>query len=81
MTIEQSSFLQLAVSKSVVLRALKVAAVIGTLLAIINHGDAVLAETFAVKNFFQVLLSYLVPYGVATYSAVNALQESAKKNQ
>ena len=77
----EGGFIQQAVSKGVVQRALKVAAIVGTLLALINHADAALAGTFAVKNFFQVVLSYLVPYGVATYSAVNALQERAKKNQ
>lgn len=75
------SFFALAVSRSVVTRALKVALLVGTLLALINHIDAVLAGSFAVKNFIQVVLSYLVPYAVSTYSATHALQESLRKNQ
>lgn len=78
---QEHSFLSLALSSGVVVRALKVAAVVGTILALINHSDALLAGTFAGKNFIQVVLTYLVPYGVATYSAVNALQDSFRNNQ
>ena len=76
---QQPSFMHLALTPSVVRRALKVAAVVGTLLALINHTDAVVDGTFAVKNFVQVLLSYFVPYAVATYSAVGALREADRQ--
>ena len=75
------SFLALATSSTVVRRALKVALVVGTLLALINHTDAILNSSFGAKNWIQVLLTYLVPYAVATYSAVNALQDNVKKSQ
>lgn len=75
----ESSFLQLALLPGVVKRALKVAAVVGTLLALINHADAVLNGTFAAKNTLQVILSYLVPYAVATYSAVGTLREADRE--
>jgi hypothetical protein len=75
------SFFTLAVSTGVVRRAFKVALIVGTLLALINHIDAVIAGSFASKNFIQVVLSYLVPYLVSTYSAVHALQENLKKSQ
>ena len=77
----EMSFVTLALSPSVVRRALKVAFMVGTLLALINHADAVLAGTFALKNFVQVVLSYLVPYTVSTYSAVHALQQASRKIQ
>jgi thiamine transporter ThiT len=76
----EAGFFKLAVSPSVVSRAVKVALVVGTLLAIINHVDAVLGGTFASKNLVQVILSYLVPYLVSTYSAVHALQQSLKES-
>jgi hypothetical protein len=75
----QPSFMHLALTPSVVRRALKVAAVVGTLLALINHADAVVNNTFALKNFAQVVLSYFVPYAVATYSAVGALREAERQ--
>ena len=77
----ETGFATLALSPSVVLRALKVALIVGTLLALINHVDAVAAGTFAYKNLIQVVLSYLVPYAVSTYSAVHALQQAARKIQ
>lgn len=77
----EAGFFSLAVSAGVVRRAFKVALIVGTLLALINHVDAVIAGSFTTKNFIQVLLSYLVPYLVSTYSAVHALQEGLKKSQ
>ena len=68
------TFLELALSPSVVWRALKVALIVGTLLALISHADAVINGSFATKNIVQVMLSYIVPYAVATYSAVGALR-------
>ncbi len=77
--VHDPSFLALATSRSVVKRALKVALIVGTLLAFINHADAVLNQTFVMKNFIQVVLSYFVPYAVATYSAVGALREANRE--
>ncbi len=81
MTDGAPGFLTLATSSGVVVRALKVALVVGTILALINHADAVAAGTFSGKNLIQVVLTYLVPYGVATYSAVNALQDNFRNNR
>jgi len=68
--------LQLAFSRPVVVRALKVAALVGTLLALINHGDSLLAGSLSGEALAKVLLTYLVPYGVSVWSAVSALQAS-----
>ena len=69
------NFFNIALSAEVLPRAIKVALVVGTLLAAINHADALVDGTFALKNFIQVVLSYLVPYGVSTYSSVGAIQQ------
>ena len=76
---DQPSFLELALSRGVVYRALKVALVVGTLLALINHADAAVYGAFTIKNGVQVVLSYFVPYAVATYSAVGALREANRQ--
>lgn len=47
--------------------ALRIAAVVGTLLNLINQGDR-LAEP-ATISWWHVALNYLVPYVVASYSA------------
>lgn len=56
--------------RPVVLRALRVALVVGTVLFAINQADVVLRGdlTFAVVS--KIALTYLVPYSVSTYSAL-----------
>ena len=52
------------------LRSAKVALVVGTLLALINHGDKLLDGGFDMEALLKICLTYLVPYAVATWSAV-----------
>ncbi len=64
----------LATRRSVVVRALKVCGLVGTLLVIINQGDGFLADHTI--DFGKLVLTYVVPYGVSTFSAVAALRGS-----
>lgn len=73
----QESVISLALSKQVVPRALKVALLVGTLLALINHGEKILAMSLTSQDFIKVVLTYLVPYGVSTWSAVGAIRANA----
>ncbi len=50
-------------------RSLFVAIVVGTILNLINQGDAILAG--ADLQITKLLLTYAVPYCVATYGAVS----------
>ena len=70
-------FFDIAMRRDVVARALKVAAIVGTILVAINHGGALLAGEFAAERWLQVVLTYFVPYGVSTYSSVAALKENS----
>ncbi|CAH0990862.1 hypothetical protein SIN8267_00962 [Sinobacterium norvegicum] len=74
--ISKPSFIQLAIRPRVVSTALKLSLLVGTVLAIINHGPAMLQFTLGSDNFLQIALTYLVPYCVSTYSAVKALQQT-----
>ena len=56
-----------ALSRHVVLNALRVSAVVGTALNVINQGEAVLASH--APSWMHVALNYLVPYLVSSYSA------------
>jgi len=69
-----SGFFSLALSKPIVTRALKVAFIVGTLLAFINHSDALLSGNIDLERLIKMFLTYLVPYSVSTYSAVKAIQ-------
>lgn len=65
------SALQLALQPRVVKSALVVGLVVGTLLNLINQGDALLSGGPVV--LWKLLLTYVVPYLVSTYGAVSAL--------
>jgi hypothetical protein len=58
-----------AVSGGVPQRSLAVAIVVGTILNVINQGDALLGG--APMNWVKVLLTFAVPYCVSTYGAVS----------
>ena len=57
-----------------VLTALKIAAVVGTILCLINQAPAMVSQQFSGGNVLQMLLTYLVPYCVSTYSSVKMIR-------
>ncbi|NNF95116.1 MAG: nitrate/nitrite transporter NrtS [Altererythrobacter sp.] len=50
-----------------IVRAAKVSAIVGTLLVAINQGPLILTGVW--PPLWQVLLTYLVPYSVSSYSS------------
>ena len=50
-------------------RSLLVAVVVGTILNLINQGDALFGATSV--NWLKIVLTYVVPYGVSTYGATS----------
>jgi methyl-accepting chemotaxis protein len=60
------------VPKMVIFRALKVAVIVGTILNLINQGDAL----FGSKDLelFKAALTYCVPFCVSLHGAVSALK-------
>ncbi|MFQ5514490.1 MAG: nitrate/nitrite transporter NrtS [Myxococcota bacterium] len=68
------SWLSTALRRDVVLRSLRMAAVVGTLLVVINYADRALVGELGAADAIKMVLTYLVPYGVATYAAVAALR-------
>lgn len=61
------SFLQAACSRRIVMSALRIALVVGSVLNIVNQGETLLAG--GRLSWIHLLLNYLVPYSVASYSA------------
>ena len=59
-----------ALSDGVPRRSLFVALVVGTVLNLINQGDALM--NFSGINWLKVVLTYCVPYAVCTYGAVSS---------
>ena len=70
-----TGLLWLARRPSVVQRATKIALIVGTVLAIINHGDRLLILSISFGDLINIVLTYFVPYSVSTYSSVQALRE------
>jgi hypothetical protein len=62
----------------VVKRALRVALVVGTVLFVINQADIVLRGDLSTGVALKIGLTYLVPFSVSTYSAlqINRLRRS-----
>jgi hypothetical protein len=58
-----------AISDGVPRRSLYVALTVGTVLNLINQGDALLG--MAPINWLKLILTYCVPYAVCTYGAVS----------
>ena len=71
------SYFSIAMSKAVLVRALKVAVLVGTILAFINHGEKILTLSLTGQDWFKVVLTYLVPYCVSTWSAVAVIKANA----
>lgn len=68
-----------AFSTKIVKRSLKVSAIVGTILMVINHGDAIISGAINADRLAKIILTYCVPYLVSTYSAVSATLECNKK--
>ena len=58
-----------ALSDGVPRRSFFAALVVGTMLNLINQGDALFGG--ASVNWFKIILTYCVPYAVSTYGAVS----------
>ena len=72
------SILRLAISEGVPRRSLIVALIVGTLLNLINQGDALVTGDRI--DILKLSLTYFVPYAVATYGAVTMRRHFMRKN-
>jgi len=70
---KHKSFWELLFYRKSFLRALTISAIIGTLLIIINQGDLILLGKF--PPIWKVVLTYLVPFSVSSYSSAKLLSE------
>lgn len=70
------SFFQLAKRRDIVKRSLIIGLIVGTILNLINQGDA-MADPSKFE-LIKCLLTYTVPYCVSTYGAVTALMHQNK---
>jgi len=62
-------YCEIIVSKPVVTRAIKVSLLVGTALNLINQGDNILLLNMENLSIIKLILTYIVPYTVTTYTA------------
>ncbi len=68
-----------AIDRVSVCRSVKIALVVGTLNALVTQYDAVFRKTLALTNVFQIMLTYMIPFGVSTISsALQARRDELK---
>jgi hypothetical protein len=73
-----SEYINIALRPDVSRTAIKISLLVGTILALINHGPEIVHFTLSKQDIFQILLTYLVPYGVSTYSSVKLILNAKK---
>lgn len=72
------AFLDVARRREVVVRAAGYMVVVGTVLMLINHADALMMGNVGAARVAKILLTYLVPYTVSTCSSVQAVRDTIK---
>jgi len=72
-----TGWLRLALSPTIVRRGLGYAVVVGAILILINHGDALLRGEITASRAWRMGLTVFVPYMVSTLSSVGAIRAGA----
>ena len=67
--------LSYALNRCVVMRATLMAAIVGTILVLINHGLCIYHGKFGLMCSLQTVLTFMVPYAVSTVSSVLAMSD------
>lgn len=67
--------------RETVTRALKVAGVIGPVLILINQHDVLWRMEFSTHLLAKILLTFLVPYSVSSFSSARAYMDSESRDE
>ncbi|WP_282027033.1 nitrate/nitrite transporter NrtS [Limimaricola cinnabarinus] len=73
------TFRAVATERSVVVRAARIALVVGIVLAGINHGHRLISSEIDGATLARICLTFLVPYCVSTYSSVLAVRDRMQR--
>ncbi len=74
------TFLEAATQKPIVIKALKVSAIVGTILCLINYSNKLFPLDLVLSDWVRIVMTYCVPYCVSTYSAATTLLDSQTEN-
>ena len=67
-----NNFFIIGSKKETILSSLKISLFVGTLLNFINQTDAIIGLDLSKLSIIKVLLTYIIPYLVASYSYIKA---------
>ncbi len=67
--------------RKTVVRAAKMAAIVGPILTVINQGDVLLSGQYSPRVFLKILLTFLVPYLVSSCSSALAAIEHEQQER
>jgi hypothetical protein len=73
-------FVAYVLERDTLIRSTKTALVVGTVLGLINHGQALLTGHFTLEHLGPLLLTYLVPFSVATYGQIQGKRQRDHQN-
>lgn len=67
--------------RDTILRSLKAALVVGSILGLINHGAALLTGHLTADQLVSLLVTYLVPFSVTTYGQIQGKRQRDRIHQ
>jgi hypothetical protein len=76
--LHRPSLAAIVFERGIVRRSFVIAAIVGTILNVINQGDAIVTGGALVG--WKIVLTYCVPYCVSTYGAVTARLEMMRRS-
>jgi len=71
----QRPFIAYCLEQPTLLFSIKTALIVGTPLAVINHGQAIVTGHFTSDRLLSLLLTYCVPFSVAMYSQIQGKRQ------
>jgi hypothetical protein len=76
---KRTRWLDLALQRRVVRRSLAYAGIVGAILILINHGEAILDGDVGASRVARMGLTALVPYVVSTLASVGAMRHQRSR--
>jgi hypothetical protein len=72
---DKRSLISYCLERATLLFAIKLALIVGTILALINHGQAIFTGHLTYDQLIPMLITYCVPFSVSMYSQVQGKRE------
>lgn len=69
------ALLAYGLERDTLVRSVKTALLVGSILGLINHGPALLAGHFTTEQLTPLFITYLVPFSVATYGQIQGKRQ------